>query len=378
VALAASAYGGDLSCFEASNGATLQNSLPGVPMSIKSVLFGAATACLAAASPVLACSRVTYLGPDNTVITGRSMDWMIPLHSNIWVFPEGLKRNGADGESSLIWTSKYGSVITAAYDAATTDGMNEKGLVANLLYLSTAQYSTPDLAKLTLSIAAWPQYVLDNYASVDEAVKGLEGADFQVLPPNMPGGFAPTMHLSISDASGDSAILEYIGGKLIVHHNKLYAVMTNEPPFDQQLALDTYWKEIGGAAMLPGTDRAADRFVRASYYLSQAPQTSDPVKSVATVFSIVRDISVPMGVTKAGSPNIAPTLWRTVSDQKNHVYYFESTSSPNVFWIDMSKLKLAAGQPTERLDVESGEFYAGETSARFKPTAAFDFLPVAH
>jgi penicillin V acylase-like amidase (Ntn superfamily) len=346
-------------------------------MSIKSVLFGAAAACLAATSSVLACSRVTYLGPDNTVITGRSMDWMVPLHSNIWVFPEGLKRNGADGESSLMWTSKYGSVITAAYDAATTDGMNEKGLVANLLYLSSAQYSTPDPAKLSLSIAAWPQYVLDNYASVDEAVKGLAGASFQVLPPNMPGGFAPTMHLSISDASGDSAILEYIGGKLMVHHNKLYTVMTNEPPYDQQLALDAYWKDIGGATMLPGTDRAADRFVRASYYLSQAPQTSDPVKSVAAIFSIVRNISVPMGVTKAGSPNIAPTLWRTVSDQKNHVYYFESTSSPNVFWIDMSKLKLAAGQPTERLDVDSGEFYAGETSARFRPTAAFEFLPVA-
>jgi hypothetical protein len=55
-----------------------------------------------------------------------------------------------------------------------------------------------------------------------------------------------------------------------------------------------------------------------------------------------------------------------------------STTTPNVFWIDMSKSKLAVGQPTERLDVDSGEFYAGETSARFEPTAGFDFLPVAH
>jgi penicillin V acylase-like amidase (Ntn superfamily) len=346
-------------------------------MSIKSSLLGAAAAYLVASSPVIACSRVTYIGPDNAVLTGRSMDWMVPLHSNIWAFPAGLKRNGADGKNSVVWTSKYGSVITAAYDAATTDGMNEKGLVANLLYLSSAQYSAPDPAKLGLSIAAWPQYVLDNYATVEEAVKGLEGVSFQLLPPNIPGGYAPTMHLSISDASGDSAIFEYIGGKLMVHHSKLYAVMTNEPPFDQQLALDAYWKDIGGAAMLPGTDRPADRFVRASYYLSQAPKTSNPVESVATMFSIMRNISVPMGVTKAGSPNVAPTLWRTVSDQKNHMYYFESTSSPNVFWVDMSKLNLAAGQPAEKLDVDSGEFYAGETSARFKPTAVFNFLPVA-
>ncbi|RBP09665.1 penicillin amidase [Roseiarcus fermentans] len=346
-------------------------------MSIQSRLAATAAASLIASSPVLACSRVTYIGPDNTVLTGRSMDWMVPLHSNLWVFPEGLERNGADGRNSLTWTSKYGSVVTAAYDAATTDGMNEKGLVASLLYLSSAEYSIPDPAKRALSIAGWPQYVLDTYATVDEAVAGLEAAPFQVLPPAMPGGYAPTMHLAISDASGDSAIFEYIHGKLVVHHSKLYAVMTNEPAFDQQLALDAYWKDIGGAAMLPGTDRPADRFVRASYYLSQAPQTSDPLKSVAAMFSIIRDVSVPMGVTKPGSPNIAPTLWRTVSDQKSRQYYFESTSSPNIFWVDMSKLNLAAGQPTETLNVDSGEFYAGETSARFKPATAFDFLPVA-
>jgi choloylglycine hydrolase len=153
--------------------------------------------------------------------------------------------------------------------------------------------------------------------------------------------------------------------------------MTNEPPFDQQLALDAYWKEIGGASMLPGTDRPADRFVRASYYLSQVPKTADPVESVAAMFSIMRNISVPMGVTKPGSPNVAPTLWRTVSDQKHRFYYFESTSSPNVFWVDMSMLKLAVGQMTEKLDDDSGEAYAGETSASFKPAATFDFLPIA-
>lgn len=347
-------------------------------MSLKHALLGAVAAGLIASTAALACSRVTYSGPDDTVLTGRTMDWMVPLHTNIWAFPEGLKRSGGDGENSLTWTSKYGSVISGAYDHATTDGMNEKGLVANLLYLSTTQYATPNAKMPGLSVAGWPQYVLDTYATVDEAVKDLEGATFQVLPPTMPGGFAPSMHLAISDASGDSAIFEYVEGKLIVHHSKRYNVMTNEPSFDQQLALDAYWKDIGGAAMLPGTDRPADRFVRASYYLGQAPQTADTVTSVASMFSIMRNVSVPMGVTRPGSPNIAPTLWRTVSDQKNHVYYFESTSTPNIFWVDMAKLNFTAGQPAQKLDVDAGESYAGDTSAKFKPAATFDFLPVAH
>lgn len=54
-----------------------------------------------------------------------------------------------------------------------------------------------------------------------------------------------TLHLSISDADGDNAIFEYIGGELKIHHDKSYQVMTNSPVFDQQLALNDYWKISG-------------------------------------------------------------------------------------------------------------------------------------
>ena len=60
-----------------------------------------------------ACTRVTYLGPDNTVVTGRSMDWMKSLGTNLWAFPAGMKRTGATDANALTWTSKYGSVIAA-------------------------------------------------------------------------------------------------------------------------------------------------------------------------------------------------------------------------------------------------------------------------
>jgi penicillin V acylase-like amidase (Ntn superfamily) len=151
--------------------------------------------------------------------------------------------------------------------------------------------------------------------------------------------------------------------------------MTNEPSYDQQLALNEYWKEIGGSVMLPGTARPADRFVRASYYLNQMPRTSDMVDSVAAMFSIMRNASVPMGVSTPGAPNIAPTLWRTVSDQKNLVYYFESTTSPNVFWVDLTKFNFAIGQPTSKLDVEHGETFSGDAASKFKPAAVFNFIP---
>lgn len=341
----------------------------------KSARLAAAIVAALAMVPAAAeaCSRVTYLGPEGTVVTGRSMDWMVPVHTNLWAFPAGLRRSGGAAVNPLTWTSKYGSVIAAGYDAATTDGMNEKGLVANLLYLSTAEYGARDPARPGLTIAGWTQYVLDSFATVAEAVAALRDGDVQVVDVTLPGGFSAPTHLSISDPSGDSAIFEYLGGKLVIHHGRQFQVMTNEPSYDQQLALDAYWKEIGGAAMLPGTARPADRFVRASYYLSQSPETADPVTSVAAMFSIMRNVSVPMGVDQPGQPNVAPTLWRTVSDQKNRVYYFDATSSPNVFWVSLDKLDLASGRPTMKLTLD-GETLAGDAAGAFAPAEPFAFL----
>ena len=51
--------------------------------------------------------------------------------------------------------------------------------------------------------------------------------------------------------------------------------MTNSPTYDKQLTLNDYWKEIGGLVMLPGTNRASDRFVRASFYIQALPQTDN-------------------------------------------------------------------------------------------------------
>ena len=82
---------------------------------------------------VNACTRVVYHGDNNMIITGRTMDWKEDTRSNIWIFPRGMERNGEVGKDPMRWKSKYGSVITSAYDICSTDGMNEKGLVANLL-----------------------------------------------------------------------------------------------------------------------------------------------------------------------------------------------------------------------------------------------------
>jgi len=324
-----------------------------------------------------ACSRAVYLGLEDTVITVRSMDWLSDMGSNLWAFPRNIQRDGAAGPQSIRWTSKYGSVVASAFEACTADGMNEKGLVANLLYLTESEYVKPscDDKRRPLSVSVWVQYLLDNYATVAEAVSDLQKEPFYVVPVMSPDGHAGTVHLAISDPTGDSAIFEYLGGKLVIHHGRQYQVMTNSPAYDQQLALNSYWQQIGGTTMLPGTNRAADRFVRASFYINAVPKTANNSEAIACAFSVIRNVSVPLGISTPGQPNISSTIWRTVSDQKNKRYFFESVRSPNVFWVNLADLNFSAGAPTKKLTLTGGAIYSGNASAQFQPAAPFNFLP---
>ena len=163
--------------------------------------------------------------------------------------------------------AKYGSLAVSGYDAGTADGINERGLVANVLYLAESDYGTPKNGQPTISIMAWAQYVLDNYASVAETVDALKAKPSGVIAPKLPNGKGAQLHLAVSDPTGDSAIFEYIGGKLVIHHDRKYQVMSNSPSFDQQLAIDTYWTGVNPLAFLPGSISAADRFVRTSFLI---------------------------------------------------------------------------------------------------------------
>lgn len=227
---------------------------------------------------------------------------------------------------------------------------------------------------VTLPISAWAQYVLDHYATTAEAVEGLCKEGFRMVPILAPTGEPGTVHLSISDASDDSAIFACVEGKLTIHHGKQYQVMTNSPIFSEQIPLANYWKAIGGNVMLPGTNRPTDRFARLSYYINEATQTADPRRAVATVFSIIRNVSVLIGIKIPGKPNIADTLCLTVSDQKNRVYYYQDTNSPSIIWTKFSELDFSEGSGPRKLQLDGNPDLAGDQTKGFKPAPLFKLL----
>ena len=324
------------------------------------------------------CTRVLYNGEGGRVLTGRSMDWKTELQTNLWVFPRGMERDGAAGDLSYKWKSRYGSIIASGYEVSTTDGINEAGLVANVLWLVESGYPSVQDGRRSISLAIWAQYVLDCFATVEETVEALRREDFVVVTESVPGEERlATMHLSVSDASGDSAIFEYIDGELRIHHGREYKVMTNSPTFSEQLAISSYWNDIGGTIMLPGTNRAADRFVRARFYIDAIPQVEDRQKSIAAVYSVVRNVSVPYGISTKNEPNISTTRWRSVSDHKDLVYYFEPTLSPGIFWARLTNFDLSEGAPCMMLDIEAlqRQGRSGNANNEFVPAEPFRFLP---
>jgi penicillin V acylase-like amidase (Ntn superfamily) len=339
------------------------------------LLAGLLFAAPASLAPIAhACTRAVYFGKEGQTITGRNMDWSEPMMTNMWIFPRGLARSSELKEGALTWTSTFGSVAVSVYEGGTADGMNEKGLVANMHYLAESQYSPKDDTRPALVISSWAQYLLDNFATVADAVADARKESFRMVTVVAPNGAAGNVHISISDPSGDSAILQYIEGKLVIHHGKQYQVMTNSPIYSEQLALNKYWEEVGGETVLPGTNRSADRFARASHYINAVTQTADAREAVACVFSVMRNAAVPRGIKHATAPNLSATLWTTVADQKNRVYYYQDTLSPSLLFVNLADIDFSPQAGTRTLTMHGEPNLGGNQTPNFKPAKPFKFL----
>ena len=127
--------------------------------------------------------------------------------------------------------------------------------------------------------------------------------------------------------------------------------------------------------MLPGTNRAPDRFVRASFYINAVVKSPDPKIAVPAVMSVMRNVSVPYGISTPDKPHIASTRWRTVCDQKNRVCYFEPTLGMEVFRVDLRKVDFAPGSGERVLHLTEGQSYSGDVTTEFRSSEKpFGFL----
>lgn len=330
--------------------------------------LAAPAAALLAPGPAAACSRALWNWPGRGVYVGRNMDWFEDIRSNIWILPRGMQRDGAAPVNPLRWASRFGSLVVTAYDHSAVDGVNEAGLAGHVLYLPETSTGPREPALPGLSMSLWLAWYLDSCATVAEAVERTRARPFQLrMAVDPTSGKTGTIHIALNDRGGDSAILECIGGQITIYHDRRFVVMTNQPTFDKQLENLRRFQGFGGTEPLPGTHEAADRFVRAAYYVSRLPVPRSEREAVASIMSVMRNVSAPFGVSDPARPNISMTVWRSVISLEQRVMYYDAVFSPNVFWMNYGSYDYAPGAGVRKLTVTDNFELHGNVDREFRP-----------
>jgi penicillin V acylase-like amidase (Ntn superfamily) len=318
-----------------------------------------------------ACSLAFVNDRKIAKIVVRSMDLpaALPERPKFFVFPRGMARDSqlsvipgvkarieGVGTDTMRWTSKFGCAAIVSFDGGSTDGLNEKGLAAHLLVLDESQLEAPD-GRPVLPDTHWAQYVLDNFATVKEVVEAHRGGNFRVAAAwSTDLGYAkhlPT-HLAVQDPSGDSAIIEYVKGKVVIHQGPEYRVMTSDPPYDEMLERMKQYASFGGAKPLPGDDDAEGRFARLVEYSKYLPDPKNYAEAVAGAFSLLRIAQVPFRdparSEDKGFWGACQTNWVSAADVTNGLYYIDSATAPSLFWLDLKEANFKPGAPLLFLD----------------------------
>jgi choloylglycine hydrolase len=268
------------------------------------------------------------------------------------------------------WTSRHGSVIVSVYGLGTVDGLNERGLGGHALFLSATDFGPRDPNRPGLAATSMLQFVLDTATTVAEALAALETVQVAMVEAR---GHKSSLHLALHDATGDSAVIEWVGGRKTVHHGRQYRIMTNDPPFDQQLALlrERDFSRPSSDMPLPGNVKATDRFQRAAYFLQMLPDPRSEREAISGVMAIARNASVPFGAPYAGF-GIYNTEYRTAMNVTARNYYFELATAPNVVWMSLSGFDFSPGAPVLMLDPDDVRL-SGDVTGRFQRVPAAPF-----
>lgn len=242
------------------------------------------------------------------MIFGRNYDWITGagmVCSNL----RGLQKTSmktSDG-ATISWVSAYGSITFNQYGKEfPTGGMNEKGLVVELMWLDETKYPEAD-GRPAIGVLQWIQYQLDCCATIDEII----ATDSKLRITSKDG--AP-LHYLVADANGNVATIEFLEGKMVVHKGKdlPFPVLTNNT-YDQSV------KKTNGSNDKYYADNSIDRFANACSMVKQFQSTGINEPVVDYGFKIL---------DRVAQPNW--TKWSIVYDITNKKIYFKTAAFTDV------------------------------------------------
>lgn len=287
----------------------------------------------------LACTTFCLKNKDE-VLFGKNYDWMIG-DGAVFVNRRGVaKWSAVAGEANVArWTSKYGSVTFNQYGwESPSGGMNERGLVIELMWLDDTKYPQAD-TRPAIDVLEWIQFNLDTAATTAEVIKNSESVRI-VSRVNL--------HYLVNDRQGNSATIEFLDGKLAVH--------TGEKLDFAALANDTYERSSAYARTAPpaASESSLDRFTRASMKTKEFAAVAKTEKeAVAFAFDVLKNVAQKNS-----------TQWSIVYDQKRGKIYFRTRNTPEIKTIDTAAFDYSCSTPVKMFDMNAPG--AGDVGRRFK------------
>jgi penicillin V acylase-like amidase (Ntn superfamily) len=284
------------------------------------------------------------LNKNGHIVFGRNYDWVTGagiVNTNQRGLFKTSAKTGTD--ATVSWVSKYGSITFNQYGKEfPTGGMNEKGLVVELMWLDETRYPNPD-QRPAVGVLQWIQYQLDNSSTTAEVI----GSNSQI---RISDGTAP-IHFLVADAAGNVATIEFLDGKMVVHKDK-------ELPFPV-LTNDTYASSVQTAKPLIENkqektlnNNSLDRFVKACSMVNKFNASDMDVPVTDFAFSILDKVS-------QGSF----TKWSIVYDITDKKIFFKTEANKQIKIIQFSAFDLACTQPAKMFNMNQD--VKGDVSSLF-------------
>jgi penicillin V acylase-like amidase (Ntn superfamily) len=306
-------------------------------------------ACLLAAMALVQAAQACttfQIQKQGNVYFGRNYDWMVG-DALIIINKRGSKKppyiRPTDKGRPMEWTAKYGSLTFNQYGRELpTGGMNEAGLVVEAMALHNTTYPSQDERPYLAITPIWKQYVLDNFATVAEALAGMKRV--RIIPSKLGLG----EHYLISDAKGDCAVVEFLDGKLVVHHGRSLPVrvLTNNT---YEESLEHFKLNTAPPFQL---SKSIARFKTAAKMVSA--YGADPKQPpMDYAFMVLREVSK------------ENTQWSIVYDQSNRRVYLHTKNNPKLRMIDLNKFNFSCGKPVLMLNIDAAP--KRDVTGEFKP-----------
>ncbi|MGE5196738.1 MAG: linear amide C-N hydrolase [Anaerolineae bacterium] len=206
---------------------------------------------------------------------------------------------------------------------------------------------TPENQARALSPIEFPNWILTQFATVDEVKTALSSV---VIAPTVTkdwGSAPPPFHYIVFDKSGHCLVIEPLEGKLVTHENKL-GTFSNSPPFDWHMIYlrnfinltpfnakpvtlnGVRLEQLGqgsGMVGIPGDFTPPSRFVRAAIFSATATPSENANEAIFQLFHILNQFDIPVGISRAKVENATyndQTQFTCARDPQSLKYYFKS------------------------------------------------------